>query len=146
MFVFFFLYNLYLLQLGFRENFLGTMSGMMTAGSVVGSILAVAAMQRYGLRRTLLAGFVLTACIAALRAYITLPPALLGLAGGGWNIVSGMAGCSFARRRTIDDTEKPPAGFQSGVLVGNRNRYRGRARGWTHARMASKVAHGIVDG
>jgi predicted MFS family arabinose efflux permease len=80
MFVFFFLYNLYLLQLGFRENFLGTMSGLMTAGSVVGSILAVGAMQRYGLRRTLLAGFVLTAFIAALRAYITLPPALLGLA------------------------------------------------------------------
>ncbi len=80
MFVFVFLYNLYLLQLGFREDFLGTMSGMMTAGSVVGSILAVAAMQRYGLRRTLLAGFVLTACISALRAYITFPPALLGLA------------------------------------------------------------------
>jgi len=80
MFVFVFLYNLYLLQLGFREDFLGTMSGLMTAGSVVGSILAVAAMQRYGLRRTLLAGFVLTACISALRAYITFPSALLGLA------------------------------------------------------------------
>jgi len=88
MFVFVFLYNLYLLQLGFRENFLGTMSAMMTAGSVAGSILAVAAMQRYGLRRTLLAGFVLTACISALRAYITFPPALLGLAAA--------AGISFS--------------------------------------------------
>jgi MFS family permease len=80
MFVFVFLYNLYLLQLGFREDFLGTMSGMMTAGSVVGTIIAVAAMHRYGLRRTLLAGFVATACISALRAYIVFPPALLGLA------------------------------------------------------------------
>jgi predicted MFS family arabinose efflux permease len=64
------------------------MSGMMTAGSVVGSILAVAAMQRYGLRRTLLAGFVLSACISALRAYVTFPPALLGLAAA--------AGVSFS--------------------------------------------------
>ncbi len=86
--VFIVLYNLYLLQLGFREDFLGTMSGLMTAGSVVGSILAVAAMQRYGLRRTLLAGFVLTACISALRAYITFPPMLLGLAAA--------AGVSFS--------------------------------------------------
>jgi len=53
---------------------------MMTAGSVVGSILAVMAMQRYGLRRTLLAGFVLTACISAMRVYIVFPTALLALA------------------------------------------------------------------
>ncbi len=86
--VFIVLYNLYLLQLGFREDFLGTMSGLMTAGSVVGSILAAAATQRYGLRRTLLAGFVLTACISALRAYVTFPPALLGLAAA--------AGVSFS--------------------------------------------------
>ena len=61
MFVFFFLYNLYLLQLGFRENFLGLMSGVMTAGSVAGSLLAVVAMQRFGIRRTLLGSFALTA-------------------------------------------------------------------------------------
>jgi predicted MFS family arabinose efflux permease len=88
MFVFVFLYNLYLLQLGFREDFLGVMSGLMTAGSVVGSIVAVAAMQRYGLRRTLLASFILTACISALRAYIASPPVLLGLAAA--------AGVSFS--------------------------------------------------
>ena len=49
MFVFFFLYNLYLLQLGFREKFLGLMSGVMTAGNVAGSILAVFAMRRFGI-------------------------------------------------------------------------------------------------
>jgi MFS family permease len=79
MFVFFFLYNLYLLQLGFRENFLGLMSGVMTAGSVAGSLLAVVAMQRFGIRRTLLAAFALTAALSALRAYVTFPPALLAL-------------------------------------------------------------------
>ena len=80
MFVFVFLFNLYLLQLGFRENFLGLMAGTMTAGSIAGSILAAAAMQRFGIRRTLLTGFALTACFSALRAYITLPEILLGLA------------------------------------------------------------------
>ena len=51
MFVFFFLYNLYLLKLGFRENFLGLMSGLMTAANIAGSILSVFAIQRFGMRR-----------------------------------------------------------------------------------------------
>jgi MFS family permease len=122
MFVFFFLYNLYLLQLGFREDFLGTMSGMMTAGSVVGSILAVAAMQRYGLRRTLLAGFVLTACISALRAYITLPPALLGLA-----VAAGVSSSAWPVALSpvvaqLTTTKSRPLGFSlvcsSGIAIG----------------------------
>ena len=57
MFVFFFLYNLYLLQLGFDEKFLGLMSGIMTAGNVAGSILAVFALRRFGIQRTLMAIF-----------------------------------------------------------------------------------------
>src|ERR1035438_7809934 len=54
MFIFFFLYNLYLLQLGFHEDFLGVVAGVMTAGNIVGSLLTVVAMQRFGIRRTLL--------------------------------------------------------------------------------------------
>ena len=86
MFVFFFLYNLYLLKLGFRENFLGLMSGLMTAANIAGSILSVFAIQRFGMRRTLMAAFTLSAGLSALRALVTSGPALLVLAaaGGTW--------------------------------------------------------------
>jgi len=80
MFVFFFLYNLYLLKLGFRENFLGLMSGLMTAANIAGSILSVFAIQRFGLRRTLMVSFTLVAGLSALRAVATSGPALLVLA------------------------------------------------------------------
>jgi len=80
MFVFVFLYNLYLLQLGFRENFLGLMSGLMTAATVAGSVLSVFAIQRFGMRRTLMAAFLLTSGLSAVRAMVTAGPALLGLA------------------------------------------------------------------
>ena len=80
MFVFVFLYNLYLLQLGFHEDFLGVIAGVMTAGNIAGSLLAVLAMQRFGMRRTLLSAFALTAALSVVRAYVTFPPALIALA------------------------------------------------------------------
>lgn len=80
MFVFVFLYNLYLLKLGFHEDFLGVIAGVMMAGNIAGSLLAVVAMQRFGIRRTLLVSFAITAGLAALRAYVTFPPALIAIA------------------------------------------------------------------
>ncbi|MGP0074204.1 MAG: MFS transporter [Bryobacteraceae bacterium] len=92
MFVFFFLYNLYLLKLGFREDFLGFMSGVMTAANIAGSILSVFAIQRFGLRKVLMAGFAMTALLSALRASVLSGPALLllaaaaGLAFSAWPV------------------------------------------------------------
>ena len=80
MFIFVFLYNLYLLQLGFREDFIGRVSGIMTAGSIAGTLLAAVALRRFGLRRTIQAAFGLTALVSAARAYWTHAPALLGMA------------------------------------------------------------------
>jgi len=80
MFVFFFLYNLYLLKLGFRENFLGLMSGLMTGANIAGSILSVFAIRRFGMKRTLMLSFALVAALSALRALVTSGPALLALA------------------------------------------------------------------
>jgi MFS family permease len=91
MFIFFFLYNLYLLQLGFHEDFLGVVTGVMTAGNIVGSLVTVVAMQRFGIRRTLLVSFTVTAALAAMRAYVTYPPALIGLAA-----IAGIASSAWA--------------------------------------------------
>jgi MFS family permease len=80
LFIFFFLYNLYLLQLGFRENFLGLVSGVMTAGSLLGCIPAAAAIRKFGARPTLFVAFVAIACLSALRATVTVAPVLVALA------------------------------------------------------------------
>jgi MFS family permease len=88
MFVFFFLYNLYLLQLGYRENFLGLMAGLLTAGNVVGSVGSVFVIRRFGMRRTLMTTFSLAALLCALRAVVTTGPALLAL--------SAVAGLAFS--------------------------------------------------
>ena len=80
MFIFVLLYNLYLLQLGFQEDFIGRVSGMMTAGSIAGALLAAVALRRFGLSTTIRAAFGFTALFSALRAFWTPTPALLGMA------------------------------------------------------------------
>ena len=61
------LYNLYLLDLGYRENVLGLIASAFTAGSLTGVLPAAAVANRYGLRRTLLACVGGTALVCVLR-------------------------------------------------------------------------------
>jgi MFS family permease len=68
MFIFFFLYNLYLLDCGYTEKFIGQVTGVHAVGSIAGTIPAGLMAQRYGLRKTLLACFVLVSLVTALRA------------------------------------------------------------------------------
>jgi MFS family permease len=91
LFVYFLLYNLYLLQIGFGEKFLGFVSSAMMAGSIAGSIPAALAIQRFGLRNTLLIGFIAVAALSAIRASVTVGPALIGLA-----FLAGVASCTWA--------------------------------------------------
>ena len=54
MYVFFLLYNLYLLDRGFKKNFLGILTSAVTPGGVAGTLPAGVLIQRLGLRRALL--------------------------------------------------------------------------------------------
>jgi len=126
LFVFFFLYNLYLLKLGFRENFLGLVSGVMTAGSVVGCIPAAAAVRRFGLRSTLFTAFIAIACISALRATVPFAPALVGLAfiggllGSVWGVAisPAVAQLTTERNRSLGFSLVFSSGVGIGVLGG----------------------------
>jgi predicted MFS family arabinose efflux permease len=80
MFVFMLLYNLRLLDLGYRENALGWITTAMTAGSIAGALPAGALIARLQLRRALLACFAGVAALSALRSVATGLPALLGTA------------------------------------------------------------------
>jgi len=107
----------------------------MTAGNIAGTILAVLAMQRFGMRRTLLCSFAVTATLSLLRAYITFPPALIGLAA-----IAGLASSAWAvayspavtqlttkRNRAVAFSFISSAGISIGILGGLAA---GRLPGW----------------
>jgi predicted MFS family arabinose efflux permease len=126
LFIFFFLYNLYLLQLGFRENFLGLVTGVMTAGSLMGCIPSAAAVRRFGTKPTLFAAFIAIACISALRATVLFPPALValafiaGFAASTWGVVisPAVAQLTTERNRALGFSLIMSSGVGIGVLGG----------------------------
>ena len=122
LFIFFLLYNLYLLQLGFREDFLGLIASAMTGGSIAGSLLAAAAIRRFGLRTTLGLCFISVASIAALRSTITPAPALLALAFAAGLVSAAWAVClSPAVAQLTSEKSRPVAFsfiFSTGILIG----------------------------
>jgi predicted MFS family arabinose efflux permease len=79
-FVFFILYNLYLLDLGYREDMLGLIGGAMTAGSIAGALPAGCYSQRAGLRWALVSCFGAMAVVSACRVLYTTPAALIAFA------------------------------------------------------------------
>ncbi len=78
--IYFFLFNLYLLDHGFNERAMGWIGGAMTLGSLVGTLPAGALGQRIGLRPLLLALFVSAPLVNAARAIWVWEPAEIGLA------------------------------------------------------------------
>jgi MFS family permease len=80
MFMFVLLYNLYLLDIGYKEDFLGWMSSMTTAGNLVGTVFAVLLNRLIGLQRSVVVCFAATATIAAMRSLVVGEVALLGMA------------------------------------------------------------------
>lgn len=88
---YFFLFNLYLLNFGFNERFLGFVGGLMAIGTIIGTIPAGVAAQRFGLRAILTGCVVLTVCFSILRALIVWQPAQLILA-----VCCGLTLCSWA--------------------------------------------------
>ena len=88
---YFFLFNLYLLDFGFTERFLGLVGGLMATGTIIGTIPAGVAAQRFGLRATLTGCVLLTVCVSILRTLIVWQPAQLVLA-----VCCGLVLCCWA--------------------------------------------------
>ena len=80
MYIYFLLYNLYLLDRGLQENFLGLITSALGTGGIAGTIPAGVMAQRFGLRNTLLVCVTLVAIISGLRALVISQATLLGLA------------------------------------------------------------------
>ncbi len=90
--VFFLLYNLHLLDLGYQESFLGLMTGIQTAGSICGTLPAGWFGSRFGLRAALGVTFLGGALVSVARAAATGQTVLLvlaflgGIALAGWAV------------------------------------------------------------
>lgn len=79
-FIFFLLYNLRLLDLGYKEDFLGLVTSAMTVGGVVGTLPAGYFAQRVGLRVAMGSCFSAMAMITAGRVLLTAKAPLIVLA------------------------------------------------------------------
>jgi predicted MFS family arabinose efflux permease len=67
MFIFFFMFNLFLLDRGYREQFLGLVTSANAIGSVLGTIAGGIVAQRFGIRNTLLFCFSVVPALCAAR-------------------------------------------------------------------------------
>ena len=134
-FIFFFLYNLYLLDRGFREDFLGLVASASAIGSVAGTLPAGLLAQRIGLRKTLLLCFALVALISALQSLLVLKTPLLVLAflGGAASTIYAVAFSPAIAQLTSEQNR--PFGFSlmfsSGIAIGVcGSQAGGRLPGW----------------
>jgi MFS family permease len=66
-YIFVLLYNLYLLDLGYREDFLGWVASAMSIGSIAGALPAAGIVQQFGLKRTVIGASMGVAILCALR-------------------------------------------------------------------------------
>lgn len=84
LFVFVLLYNLFLVDQGFREDALGLVNSANKLGSLAGTLPAAWVAYRFGLRRTLLVTIAGTAAAELLRAFFAAraPATILGFASG----------------------------------------------------------------
>jgi predicted MFS family arabinose efflux permease len=106
--VYFFLFNLYLLDCHFNERAMGWVGGAMTLGSLAGTLPAGALARRIGLRPVLIFLFVSAPILNAFRALWIWEPAqiglafLAGLAMSCWGIcfLSGVARLTTEQSRT----------------------------------------------
>jgi MFS family permease len=80
MFVYVLLYNLYLLDLGYREDFVGQVNSASTAGMVAAILPAAALARRWGLGKMLFVSFAAVGAISTVRAMVATRAPLLALA------------------------------------------------------------------
>ncbi len=125
-FIFFLLYNLYLLDRGYDERILGRVASALTAGTFVGVIPAAAISRRFGLRGAVITAIIGTTAATALRALVLQQPALLGSAFLNGLFMSlwavslppAVAGFTTERNRPLAFSLITSMGIGTGVLAG----------------------------
>lgn len=122
MYIFFLLYNLYLLDRGFKEDFLGLVTSASAIGSIAGSIPAGMLAHRFGLRKALLLCLTAAPLIFALRALLGGATVLLALSFLGGAALTIYAVCISPAIAQLTSPKSRPLGFSlifsSGIAIG----------------------------
>jgi len=145
LFIFALLYNLYLIDQGFREDFLGALNAFDRVGMVVGILPAALVVHRLGLRRTLLATLASLAAIMAARslAVARMPLEALSFA---WGLVFAVWAVLLAPMVAglVEEKRRPGAFslfFATLFAVGiGGNWLGGHLPGWLHGKQAALLA------
>jgi MFS family permease len=116
--VFFLLYNLFLLQRGFHEDFLGAIASAMSLGSIAGTLPASFVLARLGLRRTLIATFLGISLTCAVRSLVVAGPLLVGSAFIGGLLFSFYAVALAPTVAQLTTEQSRPFGFSLVFSVG----------------------------
>jgi len=122
LFLFYLLYNLYMLDRGYRENVLGLIASAFTAGNLAGVLPAAGLTHRFGLKRTVAVCFAGTAVVFLLRSFVSGEPALLASAFAGGVFFSVWAVCVSPVVAALTTERARPVGFSvifgSGIGIG----------------------------
>jgi MFS family permease len=145
MFIFFFLYNLYLLDCGYTTKLIGQVTGMNAVGSIAGTIPAGLMAQRFGLRKTLLACFALVTLVSACRALFVWPVPQMCLSFLAGMVMTIFAVCISPALAQLTTDQNRPFGFSivfsfgigDGILG---SFFGGHLPGWL-GRMAPMASH-----
>ncbi|HKF26172.1 MAG TPA: MFS transporter, partial [Candidatus Acidoferrum sp.] len=145
LFIFFFLYNLFLLDRGFDEKFLGAMASAMSIGSIACTLPAGLLINRLGLRKSLFVCFTAVPLVAAARAFFLSQNVLLALAFLGgfvttlWAVILSPAVTQLTteRNRSLAFSIDCAAGISIGIGA---NLIASRIPGWLmHLHIASNL-------
>ena len=122
MYVFFVLYNLYLLDRGVKENVVGLIASASAVGGIAGAIPAGLLAQRFGMRKALLTCLTMVPLIFALRAIVSSETLLIVLAFLGGFFITIWAVCISPAIAQLTSQRNRPVGFSalfsSGIALG----------------------------
>jgi MFS family permease len=135
MYVFFVLYNLYLLDRGVKENIVGLIASASAVGGIAGAIPAGLIAHRFGMRKALLTCLTMVPLIFALRSIVSNEVLLIVLAFLGGFFITIWAVCISPALAQLTNERNRPVGFStmfsSGIAIGILGgQVGGRLPGW----------------
>jgi Arabinose efflux permease len=116
--LFFFLFNLYLADLHFDEQFIGRVMACFTMGNVAGTVPAIIFVRRHGIRPLLIGTFLCAPVLCAARLFAVNGPAQLALAVAAGGALCGWPICFSPAIAKLTNDDNRSLGFSLAFATG----------------------------